>query len=368
MPAADTGSVVTVEGRLDPDELGITLTHEHLFVDWTDRFELPDSPAEQRLATAPVSLETMWYVRTHPNNVEDNLTLESFEEAVEETSVFREAGGQTIVDASPKNVGADPVSVREVGRETGLQFVHGTGYYTRNSHPDRVDAATVAELADEFVSDVREGIGDTDVRAGLIGEIGLSGRIHDQEEKVLRAAARAAARTGAPMSVHPPGRTPYSQRDRTYPSSRWGLDVLDIAEEEGLSSDRVILCHMDRSRWYESLDYQREIADRGGYVEYDLYGQQSYFYREEFNDADPSDILRSERIAKLIEDGYASQLLISQDVYLKSHRRTYGGFGYVHILDHIQPQLSGLGVSDEQIRELLVENPKRLLTFVEPVA
>jgi flagellin-like protein len=80
-------------------------------------------------------------------------------------------GGDTVVDVTPKGVGADPAAVRGLARSTGLQFVHGTAYYVRSAHPDRVDDATVEDLESEFVSDVREGIDDTDVRAGVVGEM-----------------------------------------------------------------------------------------------------------------------------------------------------------------------------------------------------
>lgn len=362
--ADDTGFVVTVNGRVDPDSLGVTITHEHTFTDLaTPWFEDPDSAYERSIAHDPVKIEDLWYIEKNHFNHEDNLRLESFDEAVEELGHFYRAGGDTVVDVTPKNLGEDPQRVRAVARETGLQFVHGTAYYVRSAHPDRVDETSLDDLTEEFVSDVRDGIGDTRVRAGVIGEIGLSGHIHDQEEKVLRAGTRAALRTGAPLSIHPPGRTDESQRDRTYPRSRWGLEVLDIIEDEGLEPDRVAMGHMDGTI-YEDLTYHHELADRGAYVEYDLWGTEKYLPR--WNDSYPSDTWRVDAVRELLDAGHGSKVLFSHDIGSKSKRRCHGGHGYAHVLESVVPRLLANGVSEEQIDQILIDNPKRMLTFEEP--
>lgn len=360
----DTGSVVTVEGGIDPDELGSTLVHEHTFTDFARAwFDEPESAYKRKLAYEPVSLENQWYIDQNHFRHEDNLRLDSFEEAVEEYAAYYRAGGDTVVDVTPKGVGPDPNRVRGVARETGLQFVHGTAYYVRSAHPDRLDDATVEALESEFVSDVREGIDDTDVRAGLIGEIGTSGHLHDVEETVLRAGARAARRTGAPLSIHPPGRTAHSQRNRTYPRSRWALEILDIVEEEGLPPERVAICHMDGTL-YEDLEYQFELAERGAYLEYDLWGTEKYL--ERWNDGYPSDAWRVDAVGELIERGHADRLLFSHDIGSKSKRRAHGGHGYAHVLESVLPRLEANGVDRETLDRIMVENPREWLAFAEP--
>lgn len=362
----DSGFVVTVDGRIDPDELGVTLPHEHLFADWRGvKYDPPESAVERRIADEPITLENLHYVKKNYFSNKDNLRLDSVEEATEELERFQHAGGDSFVDVTPKNVGGDPKRVRGVARSTGVNIVHGTAYYTRDAHPPELKDRSVEDLSDEFVSDVREGIDDTDVRAGIVGEIGLSGTIHDAEETVLRAAARAARKTGAPLTIHPPGAVPESHKRGESPASRWGIEVLDIAEEEGLSPERVVIGHMDMSYWYENLDYQRQIAERGAYVEYDIFGQKSYLYKPEYQDAWPSDVQRAERVAELITDGYGDRILLSGDVFLKTHRAAYGGFGYVHVLENVVPILRGLDVDDAAIDRLLVDNPRRILTFAE---
>ena len=365
----DAGFVVTTEGRVEPEQLGVTLAHEHLFIDLIEAwFSLPASAVDRARSREPVSLDNLAWIRRNPLDNQDNGRLESAEEAIDELSRFQRAGGETIVDVTPKNVGGDPERVRAVGRAAGLQTVHGTAYYTHPAHPPHVETSSVDELADEFVADVRHGIDDTDVRAGLIGEIGVSGTIHPQEETVLRAAARAAARTGAPVNVHPPGRMPEAHQEFTYPSSKWALDVLDILEEEGLPADRVVISHMDRTRFEfesDSLDYQCEVADRGAYIEYDLWGTE--LYQERFHNGWPSDAERIDAVAKLIDDGYASKLLFSHDVCMKVQRRAYGGFGYAHLLENVASMLRAHGVATETFERIVAQNPGKALVFEEPL-
>lgn len=359
----DAGSIITVDGRIDPDELGTTITHEHIFVDFAEPwFNPPDSAYERQLASQPVSMENLWYVRSNGFCNEDNLVLGSMETAIDEIAKFHRTGGDTVVEVTPKGVGDDPEGVREVSRATGVNIIKGTAYYIHDVHPDRVARASLEELEAEFVSDVREGIDDTDVRAGIIGEIGLSGLIHDDEEKVLRAGARAARRTGAPLTIHPPGRTPESQKNRTYPTSRWGLDVLDIVEDTGLAPERVIIDHMDRTL-YEDIEYMKELAERGPFLEFDLWGANTYL--KQYQDSYPPDSWRVETVTELIGEGFGSQLLFSHDVGGKTSLTKYGGFGYMHILRNVTTMLRDAGVTADELSTILVENPKRILTFVE---
>jgi len=360
---SDTGSVVTVDGRIEPDELGKTMTHEHLFSDLAVWMDEPGSSYERKKANDPITLEDLWYVHRNPSSVKDNMRLDSLEQAIEEMKLFHRMGGDTLVDVSPKKdstSGGDQERVRAVARETGVNIIHGTGYYIKAAHPDKISEMSIGELREEFVSDVNEGIGDTDVRAGIIGELGVSDSLHDDEEKVLRAGAQAAIETGAPVTIHPNGKS--DRRDGTYPSSRWGLEILDILEDEGLPAERVVMGHNDRALFEGTgLEYQKELADRGAFVEYDLWGAEEYFFHR--SDARPSDVHRTEWVRELIEDGYASNLLFSQDICRKFRTAKYGGHGYFHVINNIVPMLRDFGIEKETLEQIIVENPKRMLTF-----
>lgn len=357
-----TGRVVTTEGAVTPSSIGFTLPHEHVFIDFNKAQSSASSDSKYSIIDETVSIDNLWHVRRNPMQYEDNRRLADAQTAREELDRFVQSGGETIVDVTPKHIG-DPQRVRNITRDVGVNCIHGTAVYTELFHHDRIAQLSVEDLCAEFVNDVYSGIDETDVRAGVIGEIGLSGHIHDDEERVLRAAARAAAETGAPLSVHPPGRTPHSQRSRSYPSSRWGLNILDIIEEEGLPANRVALCHMDRTV-YEDICYQRQLADRGAYIEYDLWGHELYL--SQYNDAYMSDSQRLDFTTSLISDGYEEQLLFSQDVCNKVQYTAYGGYGYAHIPRNVQSMLRGRGVDGSTIEMICTQNPQSWLTFASP--
>jgi phosphotriesterase-related protein len=366
----DTGDVVTVDGRIDPEDLGVTLPHEH-FSTWTDDadFDAPDEPAKAKLAREPMSLENYWYVRRNPSEHLENTRIHPMEHAVPEVERYHRSGGDTIVDVSSKGKERVPETARKVARATGVNVVRGTSYYTQDRHPDHVANRTVAELAEEFVGDVQEGIGDSDVRAGIIGEVGTSTNheeegIHSEEEKVVRASARAAAETGAALTIHPPSRWP-EDRDPEKPASMYGLHVVEMAEEEGLPPERVVIGHMDQSKyWLEDLSYQKELADRGAVVEYDLFGHTQFM--DGYADTHPSDVDRALALTELIDAGYEEHLVMSHDIFMRHLLSRYGGFGYAHVIENIVPLLRDYGVSQDTIDQMLVETPKRLLTFDEP--
>lgn len=355
----DIGKVVTVRGPIDPDNLGMTMVHEHVFLDMVAGwFTKPTKPEEQQLAREPMSLENFGYVRMNPRKNKDNMRLESTSDAIDELEHYVRAGGTTIVDVTPKNAGADPVRVRRIARATGLQFVQGTAYYTRASHSDHIDNSTIEEIEGEFISDVRTGISNTDIRAGQIGEIGLSGTIHPQEEKVLRAGANAARRTGASLNIHPPLFGPK-------PSPVAAHEALDIIEEEGLSLDRVVVSHMDQDHnAMQDLRNHEQIAKRGAYVEFDEWDGWDMYLAED-DHAYPSDATRVDAVLELIESGHTDRLLFSHDVCTKMQLTKYGGKGYAYIPDHVLPWLRSEGVSDADISTIIEENPKHVLTFAD---
>lgn len=359
-----TGKILTVEGPIDPEDLGVTLPHEHMFMDPVEgRFNPPSSAVDRARSDEPISLENLDWIRRNPLRHKENMVLDSYDEALEEARTFHRFGGDTIVDVTPKHIGGDPERVRSVGRETGVQIVHGTAHYHVETLPDFVYDLQGEEIEEEFVDDIRNGIDDTNIKAGVIGEIGLKDHIYEVEEKILRAAARAAVRTGAPLTVHPPGASPKSRKDGSYFSSKWGHDILDIVEEEGLSPERTVICHMDRN-WFEDLEAQKELCERGAFVEYDVWGTQFVRTQQEVGYA--SDKQRIEWVSELIDAGYQEHLLFSHDIFCRAQRRRYGGHGQVHIIKNVVPMLKWHGYGQEVINDIIKRNPKRWLTFDEP--
>lgn len=336
--------VNTVLGPVDSDELGITLMHEHLMVDATPWFEEPEEASRRAISRRPVSMDMLGALKNEPFLCRDNCQLLDEDAAVEEVSRFRHAGGGTVVDPTCRGIGRDPGALQRISRATGLHLVMGAGYYLNQSHPEWLAPMSAGDVADEIERDVREGV--RGVKAGIIGEIGVSADFTSEEEKVLRGAARAQARTDAPLEVHLPGWERLAGR------------VLDAVEEEGGDLTSTILCHMNPSGG--DPDYQIDLASRGAWLEYDMLGM-DFFYADQQAQS-PSDQENARALEGLKEAGFLGSVLLSQDVFVKIQLVRYGGTGYAHILENFLPRLRRHGFTDQEIDMLVTENPRRVLT------
>ena len=334
-----SGQVMTVRGPVPADALGITLPHEHILNDCRCWWHRPVEPERQHLATEPVHQGIIGELRMDPFVNLDNCALDDEQLAAAELMAFRDAGGATVVDPTCRGIGRNPAALKRISATTGLQIVMGSGYYLESSHPPVVRTMTAEAIADEIVAEALEGIDG--VRIGLIGEIGVSGDFTPEEEKSLRGAARAQARTRLPLMVHLPG------------WYRHGLKVLDIVAEEGGDPGHTVLCHMNPS--FADPAYQEACAARGAFIEYDMIGM-DYWYADQHVQC-PSDEETAAAIARLVARGFGHKLLLSQDVFLKMMLTRYGGFGYAYVLRHFVPRLRRHGVGEEAINRMLVGNP-----------
>ena len=197
MPSKMSGLAQTVLGPVEPQELGPTTTHEHLLIDFTCMFNEPVEASDRFRAHQPVTMENLGWVRYDPFRNKDNLELLDEDTAVSEALLYKGAGGMTVVDVTTIGIGRDPEALARIARLTGLNIVMGAGYYVDAVHPDDMGDRTDQDLSDEMVADLTEGVGDSAVKAGIIGELGCSWPLTENERKVLIAGARAQQATGA---------------------------------------------------------------------------------------------------------------------------------------------------------------------------
>ncbi|MFT4030277.1 MAG: hypothetical protein QM675_10415 [Protaetiibacter sp.] len=375
-PESSTRVVRTCLGDVAADTLGHVQPHEHLLSDFTailarlgtaesstassvggpDRWASvggPEIPASvRRKIEEPLTLANYdWVRRAYYNR--DNLELTDVAVAITEVELFRDLGGGTIVDLTTIGIGRDARGLARISRATGVHVVVGAGYYAHGFAPRGAEQLSRDQIRDEIVRDIVEGIGETDIRAGIIGEIGLSWPIHPFEERVLRAACEAQQLTGASIQVHP-GRHPDS------------LDaVIEILTDAGADLGRTAISHIDRT--VSSAERIIELAECGVYVELDLFGQESSYYIHDPSAVRPNDGTRIEWLMELIAAGHGDQLLISQDICQKVYLSTYGGPGYGHILESAIPLMRSRGMSAEDVDRITRANPARLLAL-EPGA
>jgi len=349
------GKAQTVLGPIDPKNLGITLPHEHLFIaHGPANFVEPGPATDKALAYKPVSIEILNWLHYHTNQNLDNMNMVDEQEAIEEAMLFKLAGGGSIVDVTNIGIGRDPKALARVSRATGLNIIMGAGHYLVGSHPKDMPEKTVGDIVEEIIRDVNVGVDDTRIKAGLIGEIGCSWPLDKNEKKALIAAAKAQKLTGAPLSVHPGRKNDVA-----------ALECVEILDKAGADLSRVIVCHIDnRVRTHKS---RVEIAKAGCYLEYDVFGWEGYvpltLYKGSGIDL-PNDVQRIYEIMKLIDEGFLKQIFVAQDICYKSWRAKYGGRGYAHILNNAVPLMLSKGITQKQIDTIMIENPKRLFTFV----
>lgn len=306
--------VMTVSGPIPPDHLGFTLPHEHTAI-------------------------SLWQI---PNRW-DYWELRADEETIaEELRDFRRRGGSALVDLTLPGVGRDPERLRRLASSTSVFIVMGCGWYREAYYPAEalIDRRSVDDLADELIAEFAVGVAGTGVRPGIIGEIGTDKPwVSAREERVHRAAARAAKRTGMAITTHGV-------------QSPVGLEQLRIFTEEGVDPERVVIGHADS---YLDLDHYLAILALGANLEFDFLGHR--FAVEE--QLEPRLV---EIIVELLERGFGSQLLLSQDVCHTSQLRANDGFGYVYLQQHFLPQLRTAAVGEGEIVQMTVENPRRILT------
>ena len=308
--------VMTVLGPIEPDELGFTLPHEHTQI-------------------------ALWHI---PDRWDYWQLTRDESVILEELAAYRAAGGRSLVDLTPAGVSRDPSWLVEIARASGLHIVMGAGWYRSAYYPPTldVDRRAVDALADELVREATDGVGESGVRPGILGEIGTDKPwVSAAEERVHRAVARAARQTGLAITTHAV-------------LSPVGRDQLAIFEAEGADPTRVVIGHADS---FPHLDHYLAIVERGASVEFDFLGM-SFTPQERHGEGRVVDLLR-----ELLSRGHVERVLLSQDVCHDSQLRRYGGNGYTYLADAFLPRLRTAGVSDAEIDTMTVANPRRLLTI-----
>jgi len=350
-------AAMTVLGPVPAGELGITLPHEHILCDLTCLCPEPADEEARSFAERPIDITMLGAIRRDSLLNRPNCRLDDLELAVDELVAFRELGGRTVVELTLPDIARDPLGLLRASKATGLNIICGCGHYLHFIHPAQVADKTEEEIAERLIEELTDGIAETGIRPGIIGEIGTGEPIHPREETMLRAAARAQQKTGRAITVH------------TNLGSRNGLEVLRVLDEAGADLSRVVMGHVDFAFGHldadfdEAVAYHLALAKHGCFVEYDTVGADTYFRSVAGAPAFwcASDKERAAGVARLFEAGYGEQVLLSHDVCLKHHLRRYGGFGYGHILREFQTNLRDAGLGQADIEQILIANPRRML-------
>lgn len=300
--------IQTVLGKLEPQELGVCACHEHLYVDLS---------------------------RVKKN---EDTCLQDIELVTEDLESFAALGGKAIVEVTNEGMGRDAEQLAEISRKTGLQIIASTGCYKDPFIPDDKKKWNRDQFAEWMITEIKDGIGETGIKPGVIGEIGSSlNEFKPIETELFHGAIEAAKTTKLPLSTHTTLGT-------------CALEQINLFQKEGLFLEKVIIGHQDLNTNDEIV---LEVLNSGAFAAMDTIGKENYRADE--------DRIRS--LLTFIEKGFEDQLLLSSDLTRKSHLKSLGGQGYDIVLRSFIPALKSHGVSGSIINKLLVANPQKAFSI-----
>jgi phosphotriesterase-related protein len=311
-PDPSPSAVMTVCGPVDSDDIGVTLTHEHVLVDF-------------------IGASRTGYHRWRREDVIP-VVLPHLER-------LKSLGCATLFECTPAYLGRDPRLLHALAEESGMNLVTNTGYYGARDNlflPEHAFTETADQLAERWVREWEDGIDGTAVRPGFIKTGVDRGALSDTHGKLIRAAGKAHLRTGLPIQSH----------TGTAPGA---FQQLTILQEEGVPLDAFIWVH---AQVEEDLSRHVEAAHRGAWVSFDNVNRDRI-------DAFAAMLLNMKK------HGVLSQVLVSHDAGWYSPGEENGGSyrGYEAVFEHLAPALSEKGFTKDETRRLLVDNPARALSI-----
>ena len=284
---------------------GITYAHEHIPIDRSEVIE------------------------------DEDALLDSQGLVIKELKELYNKGVRNIVEATCRGIGRNVAYAQKVATETGINIVQATGWYQSAFLPIEVYQLSVTQLAEMMIKDITVGIKNTDIKAGVIGEIATTkNRWTEQEEKVFNAAVIASKETHTPIMTHTSIGT-------------LGREQVEFFQKKHANLSKVIIGHVDLTG---NPNYVLEMLKTGTNVEIDTIGKNNYM----------SDAKRVEIIKAAQDAGFTDQIVMSMDITRKSHLKANGGIGYAYLLDSFIPELKAGGVTEGFINKMLVENPQRI--------
>jgi len=310
-------TVETVNGPVDLQELGLTLIHEHFrTTDEATRFQFPhlyDEPAE-------------------------------WEAAISDATAIRGHGVQTVVEPSAMFLQRDAAFSKRVADESGLNVILATGVYTYEHLPQPLLNRTEDQLAEIFVHDIEQGIQGTGIKAAFIKCAADEPGVTPSVEKVHRAAARASLQSGRPIMAH------------SRPASGTGLEQMRVFGEEGVEPSKVQLAHTGDT---DDLDYIERLLDTGCWIGMDRYGLDIFLPTEK----------RQQTVLALLEKGHADRMFLSQDwcstldwftPEMEEQLKPVAApnWSMTFLFEQVIPELKERGMTDDQLNQMMVENPK----------
>jgi phosphotriesterase-related protein len=315
--------IPTARGPIDTSALGVTLMHEHVFV--LDAEIMQNYPEEWGSEDARV-----------PN-------------AIDRMNELKSSGVDSLLDLTVTGLGRYIPRIERIAAATQLNILVATGIYTYNELPfyfqfrgPKTIFGGSELIADMFIRDIEQGIGETNVRAAVLKCATDAPGLTRDVERILRATAMAHRHTGVPISTH------------TNARRKNGLEQQRVFKEEGVDLTRVVIGHSGDTT---DLNYLEELLGNGSYLGMDRFGIDTFCPFED----------RVATVATLCARGHSNRMLLSHDAACFNHwfperplAAALPRWNYLHIHNDVIPALEQKGVTKEQVRTMLVDNPRRI--------
>lgn len=299
--------IQTVRGNIEPEELGLTMSHEHLCVDLSR-------------------------VR---NNTDSTFGYSPFiVNEVNKASLF---GVKSYVELTTNDMGRNVEELRQISEECDVHIIAATGFYMDMYHSEELKQMNPEQIAELFIKELTVGIADTSIKAGVIGEVASSAVMTESERRVLEGAAIAQKKVGCAISTH-------------CQLGTLGRQQAAIFNSYGVNPAKVVLGHIDLSN---DTDYMIELLDMGFNIAFDTIGKTEYL----------SDEQRVINLKLLLDKGYGKQIVISQDISRKSYFTDEGYYGFTTVMEKFVPMLKDAKVSQADLDAMLITNPQRIFNF-----
>ena len=282
---------------------GYTLMHEHIFIDLSGIKKL------------------------------DDCRLDCKNETIEEFKKLYENGVRNITEVTNIGMGRDVNYIKEVSEKSGINVICATGFYKEPFYPEFVYEKNEKELSEIMKNDILKGIDGTDIKAGIIGEIGSSKDIITETElKVFKSAIIAHLETGVPITTHTSLGT-------------MGHEQVKLFKEYKVNTDKIVIGHVDLSG---NIEYILEMLYNGVYVEFDTIGKNNYL----------ADDIRIEMLKEIEKRGLIDRVFLSMDITRKSNMKYKDGIGYNYMFNVFIPKLKEAGIKENSIEKMLKINPQ----------
>jgi len=336
-PAFPRGAVIrTVLKDYAPEDLagGATLFHEHLNLasDFMTRWTGYAAATRAANGIPPAAGAAAGRGTAPPPAPSGPFFMQDLELMSEEIRTAKQEGIGCLVDGGHPDMGRDFNVLRELSTRSGMPIVAGAGFYTQPFYPTEIAAMSEEQIAQAIIKQC-----ETEP-VGVFGEIGSWDDMTADERKVFRAIGKAHLATNMSIFTHTgiPGKA--------------ALEQLDLLEDAGVKPERIVIGHLG-NLVDANVQVQKAICRRGAFVGFDRQGG-------------PGDAQQVPMVMALIEAGFADRLMFSSDIAAAGQMKRNGGQGYAKTLTVFVPKLKAAGASDDMLRAIMVDNPRRFLAFV----